>query len=313
MPISNESSFKQRIDFLKEELAKENGEIASNLNEKGVECALLIPMVEHLWGFDALKDIKYEYTSDKRFERFDFLLDNKLLIEAKRLNSPLSDQTIDQIEKYIIHHTFIKYGILTNGCDYLFFIKKEFVKEFLAPEEKLRVDYDKEVFLVMKTTIFDEQFYSILSIFTKDMYHQSFSQMAKYFLTRINGTRATKIADDKDINLELQKRINETTDVKQGALLKDIQAGNVKANQILIFNNGDIKIKVVVMPDGRVKLLKNTTEIINMMKVMDSEFSPLIDLIRNEWKTNDFIFEDTQDVIRIATNKQRLKNTYAFK
>jgi hypothetical protein len=71
MPVSNETSLKQRITYLKEALAKDNSEIVANLNEKGVECSILIPIIEHLWGFDALLDVKYEYTSDKRFDRFD--------------------------------------------------------------------------------------------------------------------------------------------------------------------------------------------------------------------------------------------------
>jgi hypothetical protein len=313
MPVTNEASFKQRIGFLKEALEKEGNEIATNLNEKGVECSILIPLLEHILGFDALTDVKYEYTSDKRFERFDFLVDNRLLIEAKKLNASLNDNIISQIEKYIKNHDFIKYGILTNGSDYVFFVKKDFIKEFLGAEEKFRVEYDNDVFRVLQISIDGEKFFEIMGEFHKNKYHETFRQIARFVLTLINKTRITKIVDDKDLNTLLQTMITQCVDVQEGEFLKDIQSGKIKVGQTLKYENDDLCIPVVVMNDGRVKLVKGSINVKNMNNVDSSEFKPIIDLARNEWKTTDVIFNDTKDIIRAAINKQRLYGTYEFK
>lgn len=313
MAVTNETSFKQRIGYLRDALAKDNSEIAANLNEKGVECAILIPLIEHIWGFDAMLDVKYEYTSDKRFERFDFLVDNRFVIEAKKLNASLNEAIISQIEKYIKNHEFIKYGMLSNGSDYVFFLKKDFIKDFLGPEEKFRVEYDNSIFKTLSLSIDDPKFFDIMSVFNKNTYHETFKMMAKYVLTLINKTRGTKIVDDKDLNQLIQEKIAEAINVKEGILLKDIQAGKYKIGQIITFENEDLSIPLSVMNDGRVKLIKNTVKVKDMNNVDNSEFKPIIDLVRNEWKTNDVLFDDIKDVIRVATNKQRLYGTYEFK
>lgn len=313
MSVTNETSFKQRMGYLKESLSKENNEIADNLNEKGVECAILIPLLEHIWGFDALMDVKYEFTSDKRYDRFDFLVDNRILIEAKKVNASLNDSVVAQIEKYIKNHDFIQYGVLTNGATYIFFVKKSFVREFLGPEEKFRIEYDQDIFKVLELNIEDEKFYDLMHIFNKNVYHESFKLISKYVLTLINKTRPTKILDDKELNVLLQNMIAGVVDAKEGILLKDIQNGKLQVNQIIKYENEDLCIPVVVLNDGRVKLVKNTINVKNMNNVDNSEFKPIIDLARNEWKTNDTIFNDTKDIIRAATNKQRLYGTYDFK
>jgi hypothetical protein len=243
----------------------------------------------------------------------DFLVDNRFIIEAKKLNASLNDSVISQIEKYIKFHDFIKYGLLTNGSDYVFFIKKDFIKEFLGPEEKFRIEYDQEIFKTLVVDIDDEHFYEIMAIFNKDMYHETFKYMAKYVLTLINKTRNTKIVDDKDLNTLLQKMISDVIDAKEGIFLKDIQSGKYTIGQVLKYENDDLCIPVTLLNDGRVKLCKNTINVKNMNNVDNGEFKPIIDLARNDWKSSDFIFNDTKDIIRAATNKQRLFETYDFK
>ena len=50
----------------------------------GVECTLLVPLLEIGLEFDAMEDINYEVSSSvKNNQRFDFLIKNCFLIEAK--------------------------------------------------------------------------------------------------------------------------------------------------------------------------------------------------------------------------------------
>ncbi|WP_020614744.1 hypothetical protein [Sediminispirochaeta bajacaliforniensis] len=315
MPALNESSFLQRIDTIKELLSNEDQQdsIIATLQEKGVECAILTPLFETLLGFDALRDIKYEYTSNKKFNRFDFLIDNRFIVEAKRLNSPLTSLH-KQISEYIEYHDDIPYGMLSNGSEYAFFIQKSFIKEFLGPEEKLKINFKKNVFHVLSISIFDVYFLEVIKLFSKDQYHQYFSNIAKYALTRINNSRGTKICDDKEMNQYLQEKISETMDIRPGAYLKDIQDGKLKTGDTLVYEDECVKIPVTIENDGRVKLKKATVIVKDMMKIIDNEFSPLIDLVRTDWKNEDVVFNDTAEIIKIATGRERLrKGKYEFK
>ena len=310
----NLAVLKDRIEYVKKELVDENSTLVSRLSEKGVECTILVPIFEHLFGFDIIKDVNFEYTSNKRYERFDFLIDGKFIVEAKKLNEQFSVKLTKQLEKYIAHHDAINYGLLSNGCDFAFFIQKSFIKQFLPPEKTFKIAFNKEVFHVFTVSIFDEQFYDILELFKKDNYHDSFSRLAKYALSVINQKRATKIVDDKALNTWLQKRIAETMDVKHGALLEEIQNGYLTAGDQLQFEDEALQIKVEVQNDGRVLLKKGGAVIKDMIKTMDTGFNPLIDLIRGEWRKNSTIFNSTDEIIKMATGKERIRrNFYKFK
>jgi hypothetical protein len=314
MPALNEASFFQRIDKIKELLSSEEHQdnIITSLQEKGVECAILTPLFEILLGFDALTDIKYEYTSTNKFNRFDFLIDNRFIVEAKRLNSPLSSLH-KQISDYIEYHDEIPYGMLSNGSEYAFFIQKSFIKEFLGPEDKLKITFKKNVFHVFSLSIFDVKFIEVIKLFSKDQYHQIFSNIARYALTRINNSRGTKICDDKELNQYLQEKISEAMDICPGAYFKEIQDGKLKIGDSLVYEDECVKIPVLIENDGRVKLKKGTVIVKDFMKIIDNEFSPLIDLVKNEWKNEDVIFDDTSEIIKIATGRERLrKGQYDF-
>ncbi|MBL7067416.1 MAG: hypothetical protein ISS29_06105 [Candidatus Marinimicrobia bacterium] len=314
MPALNESSFRQRIEFLKEILndEKQSNEIISRLQEKGVECSILIPLFEIELGFDTLKDIQYEYTSNKRFDRFDFLLDGRIICEAKKLNSPLH-KLHNQIQEYIFGHNDINYGILSNGTEYTFLVQKSFIKEFLLPEERFQITFDKKVFHLLTISVFDQYFYEIIKLFSKDQYHQTFSNIAKFALTRINKTKITKICDDKILNSLIQKKVTDTINIQHGKYLKDIQEGKIFPGDKLSYEDEFVKINLTVEKDGRVKLEKGSAIIKNMMQVMNNEFSPMIDLVRGEWRDFDQIFIEPSDAIRAAIERKRLSKKYEFK
>ena len=314
MPVLNENSFRQRIEFLKEALdddSKQNG-IISKLQEKGVECSILIPLFEIELGFDAMQDIHYEYTSKTKFDRFDFLLDGRFIFESKRLHTPIH-QMHTQIKNYISGHDEIKYGVLSNGADYSFFIQKSFIKEFLGAEERVKIHLKDETFHVMTISIFDTQFFDVMKLFSKDQHHQMFSDLARFVLTRINQTRMTKLCDDKKLNSWIQDKIIETMDIKPGGLLKEIQEGKLSVGDQLTYEDDNVKIVVEVENDGRVRLKKGTVVVKNMMEIMENEFSPIIDLVRTTWRNEDQIFTCPSDVIKTAMNRERLsKGKYVF-
>lgn len=315
MPASNESSFMQRIENIKRKVDSDQGnEFIEGLQEKGVECAILIPLFETILGFDAVEDIKYEYTSKEKFDRFDFLIDDKFIIEAKKINTKLSN-IYGQIQKYIYGHSKINYGILSNGLEYAFFIQKDFIKSLLGPDEKLQIELASNVFHIFTLSVRDEVFLDIIKLFSKDEYHQNFIALAKFALTRINQTKATKISDDKRINLWLQDHISETMDIKPGVYIKDIQENKLKVGDKLVFENDCVMIPVILEKDGRVKLIKGTAEVRNMKLTMNGKFKNMIDLVMNDWKKEDLTVNDPLELIKVAIGQERLmrKEDYIFK
>ena len=314
MPALDKVSFRQRVDNLKDDLSADSSELVQRLNEKGVECSIIIPLFEVLLNFDSMRDIQYEYTSDIRYDRFDFLIDNRFIVEAKKLNAPLGARVTAQLEKYIAFHENISYGMLSNGSEYAIFIQKSFIKEFLGPNEKFKIQFEREVFHIMTISIFDDKFFEVIKLFSKDTYHEVFSQLARYVLTRINQTRITKIVDDKSLNKYLYKKIAETMNIQHGAYLKEIQAGKTKPGQKVKFKNDFVTIQVEILNDGRVKLKKGEAKVFDMMKCLASEFAPMIDLVRDEWLNEDYVFNSTDEIIKIATGRERLRRgVYIFK
>lgn len=313
MPALDKASFLQRIDILKEDLDHETSYYIERLNEKGVECSILVPLFETLLGFDALKDIQYEYTSNKRFERFDFLIDKRFIVEAKKMGTPIESKIKDQINKYIAHHDNINYGMLSNGSDYAFFIQKTFIEEFLKAEDKLKINFEKKVFHVLTIDIYDDHFYEIIKLFSKDTYHETFSRIARYALTVINKSKSTKICEDKELNSYIQEKIETEMDIKHGEFLKEIESKTITVGQKIQYKNSNVEITLEILKDGRLKLSKGDAKIFNMMDVMGSEFKAMIDVIRDEWIQNDIVFSNTKEVIKIATSKERVNmDKYKF-
>jgi len=295
-------------------LKSDNPILVNRLNEKGVECSILIPLFETILGFDSLKDIEYEATSEKWSDRFDFLIENRFVIEAKRLNTPFKSYIKKQIEEYIFHHNNIKYGILSNGREYAVFVKKSFIKEFLNPEKKFQINMDKNVLHLLTLSINDDNFFEAIKIFSKDTYHEMFSRLAKYAITQINKTRKTKIHDDKELNCLLQEKISKTIDVQHGQFLKEIQDGKINVDQQLTYNNGFLKITVIVQKDGRILLEKGQANVFDMKKAMESNFEPMIKLVTDDWKNKSILFTSIDELIKTATGKKKMpRGTYVFK
>jgi hypothetical protein len=301
-----------RFKSILAELNADNSSVHQRFQEKGVECNILMPLLEYL-GFDPIKDICFEHTSSERFDRFDFFVDNKLIIEAKKLNEYLSPKLKGQIEKYLTYHKQINFGILSNGLGFAFFMRKSFLEEYLKPNETFKISYNRDVFSVLNITIEEDDFFDVIDLFKKNCYQNTFSDIAKFAITIINQGRATKLVDDKELNKRLQDKIAQALDINHGALLKDIEEGHLRTNDIMKFENEFLRIRVTVQNDGRVELKKNSIEVLNFAKLIDSEFSPLITLLQGDWKNSNQIFFDSRDLIREATGKTKLsKDKYKF-
>lgn len=320
MPVLNENSFLQRLQSIVEDERKDNPDLRNKLKEKGVECSILIPLFEILLGFDSMNDIEYEVSSSEQSnQRFDFLIDKRFLLEAKQLGVDLKDNITKQIREYIYQNEAIDYGILSNGYEYAVFIQKSFIKKLADQDDiKLLVSEKMNVLHVFTISIDHKDFQEIIKLFSKNEYRVNFKKIALFALSVLNPKKkATKISPNRALNRVLQTLIKDTIDVKPGFYLNDINEGKIQADDLLVYENDEIKITIKVKRDGRVSLVKGGVEILNMNRVMeDAKFSKIIDLVvSGEWNKKDIQFNDPYEIIRKATGKKNLynKEQYEFK
>jgi tellurium resistance protein TerD len=104
----------------------------SSINESGTR--LLIDEVLKLLGYKAVIDIKTEQKIPKRRTRADYILSvdgkNVLVIEAKRINEPLSETHVSQVSAYA-YYSGIDFAVVTNGIHWqLYYIEPKKLKKY---------------------------------------------------------------------------------------------------------------------------------------------------------------------------------------
>ncbi len=120
----------QLLDLVKR--YEENRDFISN--EETAKMALVVPFIKHL-GFDpnSPREVRLEYCADfiqqdgKKFpDRMDFAIFDKtgekpqIVIETKPLGTDLRSRS-QQLARYLAQLPDLHFGIITDGCHYLFF------------------------------------------------------------------------------------------------------------------------------------------------------------------------------------------------
>jgi len=312
MVALNEASILQRLRNVKEGLSDIDSNISGKLNEKGVECALIMPLLETILDFDPIEDICYESSSlEKNGQRFDFLIENCFLIEAKRLNVSLKDMQ-EQLKRYILGNKNINFGILTNGIRYIVYLQKTFIREHSPENRELLVPMKKDVLEVLNFSVDDENFIDIIRLFQKDNYKYHFQRIAHYVLSCYNQGKVSKVCEDKELNELIKDKIRDSLNIQTGIYLNKINSGEYTSGDILVYTNENFEIHVTVQEDGRVKLIPGAVKNINFNGILNTKFENIIDLVRSEW-TEEKVFIDPLDIIRVATKSTRLHNQSQYK
>lgn len=307
-------AFKQRMKKIFEDQESSEPWIPLRLQEKGVECTILVPLFENLLGYDPVDDIQYELTSSNVYhQRFDFLLDQRFLVESKSLNFPITSKEVKQISEYIAQNDEISYGMLSNGLEYVFFLQKSFIEKVANSGETI-VGSTRSVYNVLSISASDEKFYDIMSLFSKTSYDEVFKAIAKYVLRQLVPMRGrtSPIASDRDLDEYIKQLIESKMDFKKGYYLEKIRSGEYVVGQSLEYDDDYICMNVELQSDGTVKLPKGGVKVKDTNAILaDGEFKPLIGLL-TEWYDSDQFFEDPRDIFRKATGKQRVSSKYEF-
>lgn len=302
-----EKAIRQRIAKLTEN--ESNTQYYRNrLSEKGVECAILMPLLEHVLDFDPLDDIEYEITSREKFgQRFDFLLDSRFIIEAKSPSSLLDSKTLQQSVEYISGNQDINYGVFTNGWSYIFLIQRTFIEKIANNGNEL-IGLPKQVYEVLKLDLNDPNFMDIFTLFSKTSYDETFRSIARYVYRMFVPTKGPMpvIVSDKILDEYIKKLISEKINFKKGYYLRDIQKGKVNPGDRFAYDDGNVRIEIVVQADGRVLLPKEGVKIKDLQKLVDNgEFPKLIEKFRS-WYTEDQKYDDPKQILWEATGKHHL-------
>lgn len=301
--IQGDLAFKQRLKKILEDQENIKPSIPPILQEKGVECTILVPMFEYLLGYDPVDDIQYEVTSSMVFhQRFDFLLDHCFVVESKALNTPITKKEVKQISEYIAQNEEINYGMLSNGLEYVFLVQKSFIEKVANSGENI-IGATRPVYNVLTVSANDEKFFEIMSLFSKSSYDEIFTSIAKYVFRLLVPKKGPmpSITKERDIDEYIKNLIEQKMDFKKGYYLDKIRSGEFLPGQKLTYEDKYISISVELQSDGTVKLPQKGIYIKDTNAILaDGEFKPLIVLL-TEWYDSDQFFEDPKDIFRRAT------------
>lgn len=314
-----QKTFAKRLEDLRtliREKPEEFEKLGQSMHEKGVECAIIIPLLEVILEFDTTCDVQYEKLSDsKNGQRFDFLIENRLLVEAKALSANL-DEHYGQLEKYIEGNNDIDCGLLTNGVDFQVWIQKS----FLEHESGKKLPHAPHVARVLEVSLDTDadtvQFVlASLALFSKSKYQQSLSTIARIagFYAVGGKGKPPILAEDKEIDKILKDRIRAAMSIQKGVYYDDVVSGKLKAGEKLQYRNECVEVTVEVMETGTVKLRKGCANVLNMVSAMQKGWRPMVKVIEEEWSQDDREFKDPLEIIKIALNKQKLFNRGNYK
>ena len=314
-----QKTFKERLDKLRrlkiDEDQKEFETLRRGLNEKGVECSIIIPLIETVMEFDALYDVKYECSSETEYhQRFDFLLEDKFLIEAKSLDTILDNQ-YKQMEKYINKNENINYGLLTNGIEFQIWIQKKYIEE--VSNNKLEHPHSVVKCLEISLSIDTiDLFLDTLSLFKKSSYENSFESVASISGYYASGSKGKPkiLHDNKDTDSILKEKIKGLLSIQKGVYYEDVKNKKISPGDKFQFKNDFVNIIVEVTETGKVILKKNSANVVDLIKAQEEGWENLIYLIAQKWSKEDTEFTDPLEIIRLSLNKQRLhkKEIYNF-
>lgn len=313
-----QKTFTERLDHLRDLVINDQEKfekLRGSLHEKGVECAIIIPLIETVLEFDGLNDVKYEQSSEREYhQRFDFLIESKFLIEAKALGTNL-DEHYKQIARYITKNENINYGLLTNGVDFQIWVQKSFIEKF-TNTELIHTHPVEKVLEVSLSTDTSKLVLDTLSLFKKSTYENSFESIASiagYYASGSRG-RAKLLHNVKDTDRFLKDRIKDLVSIQKGVYYDDIINKRISPGDKLQFKNDFVEITVEVTKTGTVILRKNSANVINQITAMEAGWGKLISLIMDKWSKGDTEFTDTIEIIKLALNTQRLhgKEKYTF-
>jgi len=189
-----------------------------SLKEKGVECAIILPIFEVVLDYDPFADIEFERKSDTQNKQtFDILIEGRFLIESKKLGENLDDHE-SQIRRYVEGNENINYGIITNGVDYQVWMQKSYIYDIfgedlsdLLPEKKKGVIKLFEFGLQNNSDNSIDSFLSIMTAFHKEKYNYFFEACAKFVGSVSSKTRGkrpillSKKSEDSFVKNEIKK------------------------------------------------------------------------------------------------------------
>jgi len=296
--MSNKKSYLERV---KELIEKEpEGLLTQRLNEKGVECSLVVPLFEYLLGFNSLTDIQYEITSKERNgQRFDFIINDEFIVEAKSLGVSLEKNIEEQLLSYLNYNEKYDFGFLTNGWEYRFFITKRYIERTINEGKPLGENIDKSIraFVVQ---VNDDHFVEVMELFSKELYQKNIKNIATYIQRIYEPTKgpATKLHDNKDIDSYIKRLIENSVDIRRGFYYDRVRTGEIKAGDKMSYKSKDLEITVYVEKDGTIILPKDGIKINNMSKILeDGKFPELLTNFASTWSRQDTFFDSPYEII----------------
>lgn len=275
---------------------------ADCLAEKGIECYIIAPAIDAWLHSDLLNNVSYEVTSVRRNDqRFDFVVDNEGVIEAKSLRNPIS-QYEEQILGYLLENPEYRFGILTNGLDWQIWLNcSEFCSdpdcEITRPIKVASMDFreqDKQENLI-KTLC-------KLRPDTRNSFLMNLRACVRRIIVRGMGPWP-KVDHDRELNEFIKNIIRRQIEQRPTQYLQLIQRDEVRPGAVFIHREDFAEISITIKGNGTIALSLGGIKIYNAEKTM--RLWPNITSIMEELKRTELVFTWNKEITQRFTGKKK--------
>jgi len=286
-------------------------------NEKGVECSIVMPILEVIMGFDPVFDIKFEASSQEfNRQRMDFVLCGSFVVEAKSMSEELSKHYSQLVDKYM-KNKGVDCAMITNGVFFDFFIR---VDPDVADKIRSKIGGKDSIRVASITYINDvSDFIDIISIFSKDRYRDTISKINSYVkaILKFEGYgKNIKIGiDRKDLDKEFKKMIEDNVVGRRGMFWDSITAGDIAPGDkfcLDCYDDEGYKIVFEVDKNGMLVIVPGECDY-QPMKIDSDKLQHVQDLFL-KWKAGTSLlyvhYKDIIKDIRGLTNRPRKDYNY---
>ncbi len=276
--------------------------LVSRLAEKGIECYIIAPALDAWFRADLIESVSYEVSSERRNDqRFDFVVDDVGVIEAKSLKGQIS-QYEEQIKEYLQDNPKYHYGVLTNGIDWEVWLN-------CSTSDDLR---DCRIFAPIKVAHFDlrdeekrEKCVLALCKFRRET-REDFLASLKNCVKRIKrgGMGPWPRHDhDRELNEFIQNAIPRQIEPRRTQYIQAIQREEIVPGTILTHHEDYAEVSIKVREDGSVSLALEGIKILDnarMARSWPNVFSVMEELTRTELS-----FDWCQNIAKRLTGRKR--------
>lgn len=313
------------IKVLKESYDTQERDYSDQWKEAGLKSVLIVPLFKNLLEYNPLVDMAFEAKLPSTGgDYLDILLQDSLVIEAKRFNLLSSDKkrkrARKEIRRYLAPDDNIFFGILTDGISWEFFMERRFIERYGHDGKKIPL-IREEIPLCFSFKSFEDGFLDNMRIFHSKGFFRNMKFLAKCIANRalrkpgapawhnlfttLENAQLQKICGDN-----LKTKIEDTFRYETGEYFEQIRSKEIRVGVKFQWEDKFLRLGVIVQPNGAVKVDLNSTFVKpeNQHMVL-KKYPNIIEKLFHTWVQNeeDCIYATRIELLRDITGKKAIR------